>query len=347
MERYLRVPEELPEVVGETALEIVGSLESNYEKAVALQAYFTGGQFEYSEEAPVAQGYDGSGAQILGEFLFTKSGYCVHFSSAMAAMARTLGIPSRVVVGFTPGSAVTDESGLVIEYRITTDDLHAWPELYFAGIGWVQFEPTPGRGIPPDFSVPPVDDPSTPDVDESIPTARPTTTPTATPTGIPVDETTAPTPEQAAGSTSGLPWWLGVVAGIIVLLLAPWAARAFQRYSRFVSLTKGGSVVAAWDEVRATARDLGIESPDTLTPRVLADQLAKLLVGDDVQALRRIGHAIESESFAAVPARVEVSDVRTVLAGLRRAVAPRERILATLFPISLFGSWLPIPARAD
>src|SRR5690606_31916530 len=144
-----------------------GGLDTNYEKAVALQDFFTSGQFEYSEEAPVEFGFDGSGARILGDFLEVKAGYCVHFSSAMAAMARSLGIPARVVVGFTPGAEVLDEADQLVEYQVTTRDLHAWPELYFVGVGWVQFEPTPGRGVVPDFSVPDVDDPATPDVDES------------------------------------------------------------------------------------------------------------------------------------------------------------------------------------
>jgi hypothetical protein len=198
----------------------------------------------------------------------------------------------------------------------------------------------------PDFSVPPVDDPNTPDVDESIPTARPTTTPTATPTGIPADETNAPTPGEAAGATTGVPWWLGTVGAIIVLLLAPLVARSILRYSRLVSLSRGGSVVAAWDEIRATARDLGLESGETETPRVLAGELAKRLVGDNVQALHRICFAVETEAFAESAATVEVADVRAVTRGLRESVSMRDRVRGALLPVSLFPSWLPIPVRA-
>ena len=76
----------------------------------------------------------GRGARLPPE----RKGYCVHFASAMAVMARTLSIPSRVAVGFLPGTQ--DEQGT---WTVSLRDAHAWPELYFEGVGWVRFEPTP------------------------------------------------------------------------------------------------------------------------------------------------------------------------------------------------------------
>jgi hypothetical protein len=80
----------------------------------------------------------------------------------MAAMARVLGLPARVGVGFVPGSALGDGSR-----QITTSDAHAWPEVWFAGHGWVRFEPTPRSDavITPDYSVPQAEgrQPTTPD----------------------------------------------------------------------------------------------------------------------------------------------------------------------------------------
>lgn len=343
MELYLGVPEDLPEIVGATAAQVVGTASSNFQKAMALQAYFTGGQFEYSEEAPVELGYDGSGAEILGEFLETKAGYCVHFASAMAAMARTLDIPSRVVVGFTPGSEVTNEAGQIVEYRVTTDDLHAWPELFFEGVGWVQFEPTPGRGIAPDFSPPPVDDPATPDVDESIPNPTTTRTPTSTPTGLPIDEEEAPG-AAAVGSGGGInPWTFVAAAGVLLVLLSPLAVREAQRQRRLAIVVKGESVVPAWEEIRATVRDLGDVASDTATPRMLAADLRSVLVGSDLEALDRLRQAVEQESFAAHRSEATASDVRRVVSGLRRSYSRRERFMATFLPRSVFGSWWPTP----
>ena len=80
-----------------------------------------------------------SGSAIL-EFLSTKRGFCVQFASAYAVMARTLGIPARVAVGFTPGTLADGR------YHVTSHDAHAWPEIYLTGIGWTHlFDPTPAQ----------------------------------------------------------------------------------------------------------------------------------------------------------------------------------------------------------
>ncbi|MGM3293757.1 transglutaminase-like domain-containing protein, partial [Escherichia coli] len=85
----------------------------------------------------------GNGGDELEEFLTDdedgRTGYCEQFASAMAVMARSLGIPARVAMGFLEPT----EEGRG-QWVYSTDDLHAWPELYFAGQGWVRFEPTPG-----------------------------------------------------------------------------------------------------------------------------------------------------------------------------------------------------------
>src|SRR5690606_28719934 len=87
-----------------------------------------------------------------------RTGYCEQFSASMALMARSLGIPARVAVGFlSPERAGND-------WVFSAHDLHAWPELYFEGAGWVRFEPTPGSrsGGAPDYTRERlVDDPAT------------------------------------------------------------------------------------------------------------------------------------------------------------------------------------------
>src|SRR5206468_1301591 len=76
-------------------------------------------------------------------FLFVdKSGYCEQLAGTYAAMARAVGLPSRVTIGFTPGDF---KNGSFI---VTGRQAHAWPEVFISGYGWVAFEPTPGRGIP-------------------------------------------------------------------------------------------------------------------------------------------------------------------------------------------------------
>ena len=81
---------------------------NDYDALVALQAWFRGSEFRYSLDAPVEDGFDGSGTDAVAKFLEVREGYCIHYASAFALMARTLGMPSRIVVGYLPGSATTD-----------------------------------------------------------------------------------------------------------------------------------------------------------------------------------------------------------------------------------------------
>lgn len=327
--RYTRLPAELPPVVGEVAQQVAGSLGTRYEQAVALQAFFREGDFAYSEDAPVQQGYDGSGAQVLGAFLELKSGYCVHFSSAMAAMARTLGIPARVAVGFAPGREVNEAGN--IRYRVSTHDLHAWPELFFDGVGWVRFEPTPGRGIAPEFTdAAAVDDPATPDIDESRVTPEPAPAPTAAPE-LPRDDLGAlgETPADAAeaeAQSGWQAWWLAVP---LLALLVPAAVRLARRAHR-MRLVRGGSARDAWAELLDTAIDLGLADGSVLTPRGFAAELERLLGPRGRAALQRLLDAVETEAFAETPAIPRAPDVHAVLWALRRHARPR----------ALLGSWL-------
>lgn len=107
-----------------------------YAAVLALESWLrqTGG-FTYDESPP-----RGKGAPLVSFVTQTKAGYCQHFAGAMAAMLRMLGVPARVAVGFTSGSP--DDGTWVV----TDHDAHAWVEVWFAGIGWVPFDPTPGRG---------------------------------------------------------------------------------------------------------------------------------------------------------------------------------------------------------
>ena len=150
---YLELPDDMPEVIGDTAREITEDEDTDYDKVLALQRYFRAGSFRYSETAPVAEDYDGNGVDVIAKFLEAKSGYCVHFSSAMAVMARTLDIPSRIAVGYAPGSTSGFNDGKT-RYENTSDDLHAWTEIYFDGVGWVRFDPTPSVGSPTAFVEP-------------------------------------------------------------------------------------------------------------------------------------------------------------------------------------------------
>lgn len=342
-ERYLAVPEDLPPVVAATALEVTASATTNFERATALQDFFTGGEFTYSEQAPVEDRYDGSGASVLEPFLERRAGYCVHFASAMAAMSRTLGIPARIAVGFTPGDFQVTENGTVITWTVTTHDLHAWPELYFADVGWVRFEPTPGRGQVPTFAQAAVDDPETPDVDESVPTPPPASTPGPTSTSAPVLPDEDPLDPGAAGGVAGdgggTPWLGPVIgAGVVLVLLLPAILRAVRR-TRRLGLVDAGSAHAGWAELRDTVTDLGWPVDPGLSPRRFAADLSELLDDEGSRVLARIRGELEAEVFAARAPEPSSDDVVQVVRSLRRAAGTGRTVLALLAPRSL------LPAR--
>ncbi|MCF6523016.1 transglutaminaseTgpA domain-containing protein [Streptomyces sp. JJ36] len=142
---YTRVPDSLPALVQREARRITRAAENDYERAVELQEWFTQeGGFSYDTEVRA-----GSGSAAIVNFLEQKEGFCVHFAFTMAAMSRTLGIPARVAVGFTPGTQTSGE-----RLAVGLQDAHAWPELYFEGVGWTRFEPTPSRGLTPSYALP-------------------------------------------------------------------------------------------------------------------------------------------------------------------------------------------------
>ena len=166
------VPQDSPELevpdtpfasrIADLAREVTDGTSGTYDQAMALQSYFRSTGFQYATQIPPAQTND-----PLWDFLNQRAGYCVQYATAMAVMARDLGIPARVGIGFLPGERGAD--GTV---SVTGDRAHAWPELWFAGAGWVRFEPTPAvqTGAPPSYANPAVA-PTTQEPDNLVPTA--------------------------------------------------------------------------------------------------------------------------------------------------------------------------------
>ena len=119
-----------------TAQRVAGDAATPYETVLALESWFRQrGGFRYDESPPQS-----SGPPLIAFVNRTKAGYCQHYAGAMALMLRMLGVPARVAVGFTSGR-LEDE-----RWVVTDHDAHAWVEVWFAGQGWVPFDPTPGRG---------------------------------------------------------------------------------------------------------------------------------------------------------------------------------------------------------
>ena len=132
VERYTTLPESLPDIVRETALYVVGDETSPFKKATAL-ATWLGENFHYTLE-PVMPPED---MDFVAHFLETREGYCTYYATAMAVMARTLGLPSRYVTGFALFRNPIQRD----VFYATGRTVHAWAEIYFYGIGWIPFDP--------------------------------------------------------------------------------------------------------------------------------------------------------------------------------------------------------------
>ena len=134
---YLELPDGFPGTIRATAAAVTEGAPTTYDRARALQDWFRT-NFRYSIDVP-----QGHSTSAIEAFLRQRVGYCEQFAGTFAAMARTIGIPARVAVGYTPGLAQPDGTRAVLG-----KNAHAWPEVWFDGLGWVPFEPTPGRGAP-------------------------------------------------------------------------------------------------------------------------------------------------------------------------------------------------------
>jgi hypothetical protein len=136
--RYLELPEELPARVLDLALSLTADQPTPYDRAVMLEAYLR--QFPYSLEVPGPP----PNRDAVDYFLFDlKTGYCDYYASAMVVMARAAGLPSRLVMGYSEGIYAQQEGYFVVR----ASNAHAWAEIYFPNIGWVEFEPTPSQPL--------------------------------------------------------------------------------------------------------------------------------------------------------------------------------------------------------
>ncbi|WP_460772346.1 transglutaminase family protein [Microbacterium sp. GXF7504] len=328
--RYFGVPDETPQVVVDTALAVTAGTESDYDAAAALQRWFRSSEFSYSLTAPVADDFDGAGVEAVAEFLEVKEGYCIHYASAFTLMVRALGMPARIVVGYLPGIATGEVVDGQSVYLVTSDLLHAWPEVYFDGIGWVGFEPTNSLGSPPRFT-----SAGTASGDGSAVTPeQQAPMPTATP-GQDRDRgdvpDAAPTAAEAERTARG---WLtaGAVALAVLLVLASPAAIAAVRRRR---LLRAGGAADAWLFVQETAIDLAIPVPGSDSPRRFAERLRR--AGADPAAVDLLVHAVEHAAYAPDDAsdRGLSAAAATVRSSLLAAAEGRRRVRSVFVPRSL------------
>jgi transglutaminase-like putative cysteine protease len=332
------VPEGTAPIVSQLAAEVTAGTGNDYDALVALQAWFRSSEFTYSLDAPVEEGFDGSGIEAVAQFLEVREGYCIHFASAFALMARTLGMPSRIVVGYLPGAATGDAVERETVYSVTSAQLHAWPEIFFEGVGWVPFEPTNGLGVPTNFS--PATTPGT-TADGTEATPRPSSS-ASLDSGLSPDDQTNQTDGGSAGSTASivnpLPA-LSVIVGILLALAIPALIRELRR-RQMLSAARAGDAAAAWLAVQDVAIDLGIDVPASETPRTLGVRLVEQHGAPHTEMSLLIS-AIERASYAPGGKHAfwqgdAMADAAvTARAAMLSFVDPPRRVLALFVPRSL------------
>lgn len=329
------VPEGTPQKVSDLAREVTAGATNDYDRLVALQTWFRSSEFRYSLEAPVEDGFDGDSMAAIDRFLDVKAGYCAHYAATFTLMARTLAMPSRIVVGFLPGDSTGEVDGDMREYSVTSGKLHAWPEVYFDDIGWVPFEPTQSLGTPTSFAASQPDDAGGTEVGATPPPAEAPELPEEN------EPSAVPSASAAPGSTTpAINWWpiLGGFALVMLVLLIPAGIRVLVRQSR-IAAARSGSAPAAWRELNAIAIDYGKTLPPEMTPRDVGELMVKR--GAPATDMATLVAAIERASYSNGPSwqadagPAMASAVAGVRAGVR-ADAPRSiRVLTALAPRSL------------
>ena len=272
----------------------------------------------------------------------------------MAVMARLAGIPSRVVVGYTQG--VYQGNGT---WQVRTSDAHAWPELYFKGVGWLRFEPTPsgspGEAGQATASAPAYSDPAAGHY-RPHPAAQARPRPPRVPSRGPIRPRGGPrsrlkhpgaTGAAAQRAPASLPAALLIIAVVLVAAaVAPRAARSLTRRRRwFRAADDTGRAHAAWLELRDDLTDHRIACRASESPRGLARRLGGSLgfTAAEREALERIALAEERAHYARTPlpsAQLR-GDVTTVRRAMARACGLPARCAAVLLPASALA-----PARA-
>jgi transglutaminase-like putative cysteine protease len=347
MGQYLSVPEAY-QSLGPLAREIVEGQKGPGAKAAALESYFLdSGRFTYSLTPPTPP----SGENAVWYFLKrSKTGYCQQFAFAMAVLARLLGIPSRVVVGYTAGTRTGPGN-----YVVRSSDAHAWPELYFQGYGWLRMEPTPsgtqvgqGTAIPPTYSAGGAgaagqstskNGSTTPFKDRAQPGPQRTSGPfnLSHKGGLLANGQAG---KKARKGDSGLPLLLIALAALLVIgLITPRVTRSLIRRRRWLTARSDAARAhAAWSELLDDLTDYGIRHGPGETPRAVEKRVARRirLTESGREALLRITQAEERASYATepTPSGTLRADVAKVRGAISASVTEGSRWHARLLPAS-------------
>ena len=344
--RYLDLPD-IPASIGDEAKRVVNEAGATtpYTQAEALRDYFWGPDFAYDLDVDT-----GDGTDAISAFLRDRRGFCVQFASTYAVMARTLGIPSRVAVGFTHG----DQSG--DNFSVRSHHAHAWPEIYLSGLGWTHlFDPTPpaesnplgqGSALPGD---PPLESVIPPGTATTAPSPTPTTTPDGSGGGDNPPATTAAPPPLTVSteepSSERGPWLVflviaGVAAALVVVYVAVVLTAKSRRRARRREAEPTSAVQGAWEEALDRLRDAHVEPDPALTPLELARNAPRFGATSATRPLRALARSYTIVRYGGGAASTDDADrawaaVEELDAALDADLTRRERWRRRLDPSTL------------
>jgi transglutaminase-like putative cysteine protease len=338
--RFLELPA-LPTQVIDLAQRITRDQPTAYLKAKALQDHF---RKNFTYDLKTRPGHDD---RALLNFLFRdKKGYCEQFAGAYAAMARAVGLPTRVAVGFTPGELQPDG-----RYHVRGLNAHAWPEVYMGEFGWVAFEPTPGRGRPGAEQYTGVTEsqanPANPSTAITQPPAPP---PTQAPGGT-TATTKNPNERLDTGGSGGgfltpkrtnpILRALAVVVGLALLwlLVVPLLLRRRRMRRRAAAASAVDRVLAAWEEAGEALARAGAPRRPSETVREYASRGPLTAVAGDEAgvAMRELAQqtSVASYSPGSLPAETvarAIAAAATVEAAVSSRAGRRRRLFWLVDP---------------
>jgi transglutaminase-like putative cysteine protease len=314
------------------AQSLTGAAATPYDKALALMSVFHRAPFSYDQTVDL-----GTNANALDKFLFdTHRGFCEQYAAAFAELARSIGLPTRVAVGYQPGRV--DSDGV---WHVAERDAHAWPEVWLGPrVGWYRFEPTPGRTDPVTGlggSASSTSGGSTTTTPTTTSGASTPTTASLTPNSTP-NPANEPLPTTSAGSSRTRDHAiavafvvLAIVAGALTFALLALALRGWWRTRRRRNDPDDRRrVLGAWSEALERLAAAGIERRPSTTSLEFALRQAPALgagaAGPPLMSLARLHTAALYAPDAPSPGEAEEAwaEVDSIAAALRASV-PRSR----------------------
>ncbi len=319
------------EILADYVNRVAASGTTTQDRLALVEANLRSADFGYNEEAPA-----GHSLAALTSYLAPASttddgpvggrvGFAEQSASVFAVIARELGLPSRVVVGYRLETPITADAATV---TVDESQIHAWPEIWVDGIGWVGYEPTN-----PDNRA---DDPAsrTPAVSSSGDQVA----------GQDLADLQDPIllPDEDLGSGRSNWWWLLAVPALPVLYAGLMlVAKAFRRTRRRRVVDPDRRIIGAWLETRDRLRDLELPALSSSSALDLAEHLDVIDLREAADSLAQLAPVVDRALYAPVPSSADDADQawalsKATVAGVRKSVGARQRLAGALDPSTFF-----------